>query len=209
MYSKFDVLPDEKKNKILNAAMAEFSKNGYKAASTDSMAVASGISKGSLFAYFGTKKQLYLYLHNHVLEKMIKNFLEVFTPDKDFLQRMLGAVTIKFKMLKEDPALFDYLMSMIYEKDSEIEPDIRESNAKLLQMTRGVLSANYDKTLFRGDIDADCAMNIIRWTLDGYSQIEQAKIRKLGISSPQVDFEAMYAELNKYMEILRKLLYKE
>ena len=70
MNEKFFALPEEKRRRIVNAAMEVFGKNEYKRASTDDIAARAGISKGLLFHYFGSKKELYFYLYRHV-ERMV------------------------------------------------------------------------------------------------------------------------------------------
>ena len=45
---------------VLEAAAAEFSRKGLHGASTDAIAKAAGISQPYLFRLFGTKKELYL-----------------------------------------------------------------------------------------------------------------------------------------------------
>jgi len=59
---KFLALTEEKRLTILNAALQCFGKFGYEKASINDIAVAAHISKASVFQYFGSKKQLYIYL---------------------------------------------------------------------------------------------------------------------------------------------------
>jgi AcrR family transcriptional regulator len=51
---------DERREAVLEAASAEFSRKGLHGASTDAIAKAAGISQPYLFRLFGTKKELYL-----------------------------------------------------------------------------------------------------------------------------------------------------
>ncbi len=60
-------LPEEKKVQIMNAAFEVFGNNEYKRASTDLIAARAGISKGLLFYYFKSKKELYLYLLSYAI----------------------------------------------------------------------------------------------------------------------------------------------
>ena len=55
-------LPDEKRNLIISAAMEEFSKASYDAASINQICKKSGISKGSFYQYFADKLELYVYI---------------------------------------------------------------------------------------------------------------------------------------------------
>ena len=51
---------EERREAVLEAASAEFSRKGLHGASTDAIAKAAGISQPYLFRLFGTKKELYL-----------------------------------------------------------------------------------------------------------------------------------------------------
>lgn len=63
----------EKQARIINAAMKEFVKSGYDKASTNKIVKEANISKGSLFNYFHSKKELYLYLIEYgVLPSVIR-----------------------------------------------------------------------------------------------------------------------------------------
>ncbi|MDD3656837.1 MAG: TetR/AcrR family transcriptional regulator, partial [Atribacterota bacterium] len=57
IYSQFHSLESEKQERIINAALKEFARNGYGKASTNEIIKQAGISKGSLFNYFNNKKE--------------------------------------------------------------------------------------------------------------------------------------------------------
>lgn len=59
---KFLNLPVEKQNIIIDAALKNFAVHGYKKTSISDIASSAGISKAMVFHYFGTKKELYVYL---------------------------------------------------------------------------------------------------------------------------------------------------
>lgn len=54
-FEKFERLPAERQEAIVNAAVEAFGRNDYKNASTESIARKAGISKGLLFFYFKNK----------------------------------------------------------------------------------------------------------------------------------------------------------
>ncbi len=54
----FENLDDQKKERILNAAIAEFAYKKYEDASTNNIVMSAQIGKGMLFRYFGNKKNL-------------------------------------------------------------------------------------------------------------------------------------------------------
>ena len=52
---KFNSLDEEKRQKILDAALMEFAEHGYEKASTNRIVKEAGIGKGMLFYYFKSK----------------------------------------------------------------------------------------------------------------------------------------------------------
>ena len=57
----FFQIPTEKRETIVNAALAEFEANDFKAASLDRIVVVAGISKGGLYEYIASKEDFYLH----------------------------------------------------------------------------------------------------------------------------------------------------
>lgn len=58
----FFALPDEKRARVVDAAVAEFARAPYAKASLDVVAASAGVSKGSLYQYFDDKRDLYAWL---------------------------------------------------------------------------------------------------------------------------------------------------
>ncbi len=59
---RFRNLPDEKRARVLLAAVREFAAHGYEGANTNRIALDAGISVGALFKYFATKQDLFRYV---------------------------------------------------------------------------------------------------------------------------------------------------
>lgn len=109
--SVFQSLDVEKQEKVFDAAVGEFASKGYRNASMNSLVKTAGISKGSLFAYFRTKQDLF----HGVLEiatLRVKGHLKRFrdqTADLDFFSRLESLVRAGFVFIDEHP-----LMARIY-----------------------------------------------------------------------------------------------
>ena len=88
---KFLALTEEKRTAILNAALQCFGKFGYEKASINDIAVAAHISKASVFQYFGSKKQLYIYLLEYC-KKIIEGIFdkEALNSQTDLFDRILA-----------------------------------------------------------------------------------------------------------------------
>jgi AcrR family transcriptional regulator len=65
---------EARREAVLEAAAAEFSRRGLHGASTDAIAKAAGISQPYLFRLFGTKKELYLAASRLKMEEIYQAF---------------------------------------------------------------------------------------------------------------------------------------
>jgi AcrR family transcriptional regulator len=74
-------LPEEKRNTILELAIAEFAENDYKNASISRIVARAGIAKGSFYQYFEDKKDLYLYLIDLATQEKTRLLQENLPPD--------------------------------------------------------------------------------------------------------------------------------
>ena len=70
MKQTFNNLPEPKKNRIIRACIDEFCEKGYEKSSTESIVKRAGISKGGLYEYIDSKKDLYLFIVNYTYEKL-------------------------------------------------------------------------------------------------------------------------------------------
>ncbi len=61
------------KEKIINAAVSEFSKGGYPGARVENIASNAGVNKAMIFYYFGSKEELY----KKIIKKIISELFEV------------------------------------------------------------------------------------------------------------------------------------
>ena len=78
---RFDRLDDTQKHKLLDAATAEFAREGYADASLNHILKAAGLSKGSLYYYFTDRDDLYAYVVLQAMQSMAADLeLDTFEP---------------------------------------------------------------------------------------------------------------------------------
>jgi AcrR family transcriptional regulator len=68
----FDNLPAEKRQKIIELAIAEFAELPFQAASLSRIVERAGIAKGSIYQYFEHKQDLYLFLLDHAVQRQLE-----------------------------------------------------------------------------------------------------------------------------------------
>ncbi len=202
--SRFFSLEPEKRERIINAAMEEFVENGYEKASTNEIVKEAGISKGSLFSYFKSKKELYLFLFDHVTEIINKIYEEIDWNETDFFERMKQTGLIKFKIMKQYPQTFDFIKSASKEYAPEVKPEIDEINKKVIVEGLEIGCRNIDFTKFRNDMDIEKVMNIINWTILSFAEQQRNKLD----SFRNMDTEIL-KEWDDYFDILKRCFYRK
>ncbi|WP_423407876.1 TetR/AcrR family transcriptional regulator [Heyndrickxia sp. MSNUG] len=208
MSSKFFSLNKEKQERILNAALKEFAQKGYDNASTNEMVKAAGISKGLLFHYFNNKKELYIFLYNHFVRVLTEDFFdEMDFSERDIFERLKNLMILKSRMMIKYPEVFDFMISASMETAEEVKNELASTNTDLMHASYARLFDNIDLGKFHDGTDIPRTINIIMWTLEGFSNQELKKTKQLnkGIH----DFDEAFKEAEVYIEMLKKSFYKQ
>ncbi len=118
----FSSLSEQKQTAVRNAALSCFAKHGYDKASVNDIATAAGISKASMFQYFGSKQALYEYLFQYCSAQMKQVYdKEALDNSADFFDRVWAASVMKVEKLKAHPYVAAFLASAAAEQPPEVQ----------------------------------------------------------------------------------------
>lgn len=200
----FQALKDEKKKRIINSALQEFSLNNYEKASTNNIVKNAGISKGSLFQYFANKQAIYDYLERFAIEVMLEAIKEQMDfVEKDLFVRIRQIAMIKLGVAKEYPYIIAF-SKVIYERRT-IEEMKERVIAKDPHIYQKIYYENVDFGLFREDMDVQQMIQITMWVVE---KISEEYLRKI-IGTDQVpDVDALVSEVDQYLITLKLAFYK-
>ena len=202
---KIMTMDEKKRKKVIETALKEFTK-GYAAANMDNLAFEAGISKGLIFHYFGSKKGLFLFLLKYCAEIMDEEYSKVILKDRDFLENVRIVSKLAIEMTFRFPDMYAFIGKAVFSINQVfpegLPKDLPNSNQKLLEK---ILEIS-DKSLFRDDISIEKAQNIALWTIRGFSD----SLLRYGsdIKVYQNNFDDVMQELEEYIDVLKKLLYK-
>jgi len=105
--NRFERLAVDRQQRLLEAAADEFAAHGYDAASTNRIAPAAGVSKGSVYYYFEDKADLYATVLRRGfadLAEQIGGLGTIATPD-DFWRELVALSERAFVLFSADPRL--------------------------------------------------------------------------------------------------------
>ena len=201
------VLEDEKRERIINAAIKEFALKGYQNASTNEIVKEAGISKGLLFHYFSNKKTLYLFLYEYCMDILLNEvFSKIDLRHEDIFQRLRRSAVVKFGIYKRFPQIYKFALSVVQEENPEVRQEISDRVKTLKDSGYLKFFDDIDTSKFREDIDTSKAINLIIWSMDGFANNLLAKLNVLNLNEETV--EKWITEWDKYSNILEKCFYK-
>jgi len=207
MYSKFLNQSDDKKDKILNASIKEFAQKGYIHASTNQIVKTAEISKGLLFHYFKTKKNLYVFLFDYCVQLCLKEFFgRMDLEEPDIFVRLEKGIIIKMDLLTKYPEIIQFLQITINEESEEVKNILDDKKTDLIKTSYQRIFSGIDYSSFKDGIDLTKVINIIMWTFDGFIASEIGKSKALGIK--ELNYKEIFKEGQIYIQVLKKLFYK-
>ncbi len=198
---KFKELSEEKQRPIIEAALKCFGKHGYKKASMSDIAQTSGVSKPMLFHYFGTKRDLYLYLSDYVRNVMIdaynRNKINAYD---DLFERIIMASKMKMGILEKYPHILKFIISMFEETDAAVIDITKKIMPEAQKFSYDLVVKKEDKIKFRDGVDIDVIMRLMFLMAEGYAH---------EMSDEPCQLDKITEELERIMNMLKSNLYKE
>lgn len=193
MNNRFFDVKKEKQDRIINAALQVFARNGYRHASTDDIVRAASISKGLLFHYFGSKLELYIFLYDYSTKYMLLELSgEVKSTETDYFSLLRHAEKARVRVLKTYPYMRRFL-DRVEEEDCEealeaVEPSRRAYRERIRSMM-----AQADYHVFEPLADPVLAAKCVEYTLRGMTEEH----------SRRFDYtpEGLYREICVYLDM--------
>jgi TetR/AcrR family transcriptional regulator len=207
LYSKFENLDEEKKQRILNAAMKDFAAKGYDHASTNKIVEDAGIAKGLLFHYFKSKKLLFLYLYDHGLQLVVDEVsAKINFGEKDFFARLIQAQRAKIELIQVYPDIMDFLKAAYLDESAAVRKELDERKADLMLGNFQKAFEGIDTSAFRPDLDIGLAIKTVAWAYEGFANSYMDALRHK--DTVHMDYGPMIAESEKYAEFLKSCFYQ-
>lgn len=206
IYSKFINLNQDKQKEIINAAIKEFVQSGFEKASTNEIVKRANISKGSLFNYFNSKKDLYVYLVEYSM-RMVECIVEqIDLNETDVFKRIKNIGLTKLQIQQKYPQVFDFLASTKQEESVEVKEIIKQKVGPFYNQSMKKMYKQIDYSKFREGIDIEKAIEILNWTMFGFGE---KGIKQINSFENLTEFGEHYLkEWERYSEILKHSFYK-
>lgn len=179
MTEKFEALALDKRQRIIEAALDEFSAKGYEKGNTNEIVKKAGISKGLLFHYFGSKKRLFLYVAECALKAVREGMQgDLGSMPGDIVEMIAEITAMKMRMAAVYPREYRILVDAYINTPDELKPDIGKEYASVLREQKEKFVAMMDTGKLREgvtpeqayDLITACAQGIFSPFVNGYEK---------------------------------------
>lgn len=212
----FNKLPEEKKYALIKICIDEFAIKGYENTSTDVITAKAGISKGILFHYFKSKKNLYLFIVDYVREQLShKTIAEVEKiHEDDFFNRIKAVSLAKQRIFMEYPMESELLLSSYTNPPLTVKEELKEMYQQhIKEYTKFNIEAHiYMKELLcrdklKSNISKERVIKTTMFILEQLSNkyMTMYKNNQFDMINNQ---ELMLKEIDEYIDIIKYGVYK-
>ncbi|MFA9457264.1 TetR/AcrR family transcriptional regulator [Halalkalibacter sp. AB-rgal2] len=200
-------LEPKRRDDILNAALKEFSMKGFEDASTNIIAKEASISKGLLFHYINSKKDLFLFLYDYCTDKINKKYIDVMNfNEKDIFERLRQSYILQIELLQQYPWIFDFIKMTNMTNSDEINKKLEERENEKLSRCHKEMFEIVDETKFREGLNLERCKQLIFWANVGFTNQILEDIRNSEMT--ELDYDKVLTDLDGYLNELKEIFYK-
>ncbi|GAB0166672.1 TetR/AcrR family transcriptional regulator [Lysinibacillus sp. CTST325] len=199
-------LDSQRRNAILNAALKEFSSQGYDNASTNVIAKEAGISKALMFHYVSSKQEFFLVVYDYFSDLIKKEYFELMNYDaKDIFDRLRQSYLLQIKLSEKYPWILEFNKLSRTTNSNEVNEELENRTNKEHSSCYSKLFDEIDETKFRKGLDLEKCKQFILWSNIGFTNEILDDIRNS--ESQSLNFELVIEKLDGYFDELRKVFY--
>ena len=154
---------DLRKNQILDAAMEVITQNGYENSRMDDVVKSSNMSKGAIYWYYKSKKDLYLDLVNYWVMRysdMVANIMEKDQKASNQLKQILNYFIDEYE---KDPEPFKALTEFwsMAQKDDDFHKKVQKVYAAFLEVIESIITNGKNSGEFKNVNTRIAALSIM------------------------------------------------
>jgi TetR/AcrR family fatty acid metabolism transcriptional regulator len=157
---------EQKRNRILRAAIEVFASKGYFAARMNDVATAAEVADGTLYLYFEGKEHLLMSIFDDVLGRFIERLDTEITALDNPVEKLSVMIRLHLETLGRDRALANVLQIETRHSRRFMSLFTRGKLGEYLNRVRDIITEGQESGVFRGDISPGLATNLVFGAVD-------------------------------------------
>ena len=157
---------EQKRNRILRAAIEVFASKGYFAARMTDVASEAKVADGTLYLYFEGKEHLLMSIFDDVLGRFIERLDTEIAAIEDPIEKLSVMIRLHLETVGRDHALANLLQIETRHSRRFMSLFTRGKLGEYLNRVRDIITEGQDLGVFRGDISPGLATNLVFGAVD-------------------------------------------
>jgi AcrR family transcriptional regulator len=202
----FAKLPSEKQERVLDGAIEEFSRWGYEKASINRMVGRIGIAKGSIFQYFGSKKNLYFHIFEYAVALVRRSLkgVKAETEGENFFIRLAKSLRAGIFFIQRYPRIYQIYLKMLFQEDFPFRADLlRTIRLFSMDYLRPMVEEGMNRGDLREDLDPQVAAFLLDAVMDRFLQAYCIAYMDSGLDLFQANEKVILERIEDCVEIVR------
>jgi len=140
---------DRRQQEVVDRAAHVFARRGYHATSIDDLIEATGLTRGGLYHYIGSKQELLFRIHEELLEPLLERSRVILSEDADpetHLRRLVREWVEHVERHRDHMVVFDQERRMVEEEPRWAE--VRRARKEFEDLLAGVLDRGRREGIF-------------------------------------------------------------
>jgi AcrR family transcriptional regulator len=151
----------ETRQRLLQAAAAEFAREGYVGANINRISQAAGFAKGTIYNHFPSKRALMLALIDSIAAAHVEFILEQVEPEHDPALQLTRFFSAGFAFVEQYPDQAPVIISAMYGTDAEFKQRVYQAYDELFTLLiQDILEGGIARGDFR-PVDPDLAAALL------------------------------------------------
>lgn len=204
-------LSEEKKERIIQALLDEYSAYGYEQASTNNIVKAAGISKGSLFNYIGSKEKQYQFIVSYVMsffQTTLAQWMSEIELPSNYLDILMVRSKVKIRMGLAFPKKYKLLMDAYMNPPEAVRDALEKESAMLTAEALEKEKAYLDPSLLKDPNLRDEVVEMIFYMISGYSDMYLKQHKEIASSEVEQVLKDMTDDMKRYFDIFKQQFFK-
>ncbi len=163
---------DHTRQRLLEAAAQEFAVAGYSEANINTISIAAGFAKGTVYNYFPSKRSLLLALIDGTAQEHFQFVVERVRPEPDPASRLIRFYQAGFEFIPHCPTQARVLFNTINSPDEQLKTHVFEVYQPMFRfVAEEILAAGYEQGIFHQMDFTSTAMLLMTIYLGTASQL--------------------------------------
>ena len=161
-----DQYKTEVKEKIVQAAIATFSKYGYDKTRMDDIAESANLGKGTLYLYFKSKEELFYAISENSIKELKEQLSKLFSKKEDLVHDAEKFYD-QYRNLIHDSEKVSFEMIAESSRNPKLRKALYKQRMKVYDIVIDYLSRQIEKGFFRKDMDVNAIASGLVALYDG------------------------------------------